>query len=247
MPLHSDTQKLIQKVEKLSGRLVHVSEDQELKVMATITPARGIAPAHFLRYRPDTRSVDYLVAYQLGFLMRLFSCPAEERWEVVATREEQQRGIEAMGMTNFATDIAQSMIDQIVIQMRSFSVGARVDDWIWKNLPDLWTQQEQAIRSQLAENEQALVPAVRKRFPKQLIDANSVMNAAYAVAWGEVLGEPRYTIPFKALGYGVKANELLEILKETPEDPRADRELIERWAKCLGLDGAFHFELHSLT
>jgi uncharacterized protein YmfQ (DUF2313 family) len=51
----------------------------------------------------------------------------------------------------------------------------------------------------------------------------------------------------KALGYGGKAKELLEILEQVPDDPRADRDLIERWAKCLGLDGAFHFELHSLT
>lgn len=58
MPLHPATQQLINKVEDLSGRLVHVTEDPELKVMATISPARDIAPAHFLRYRPGTRAVD---------------------------------------------------------------------------------------------------------------------------------------------------------------------------------------------
>jgi hypothetical protein len=79
MPLHPATQQLIRNVEKLSGRLVHVTEDSELTTMATISPARGIAPAHFLRYRPGTRAVDYLVAYQLGFLVRLFSCPVDER------------------------------------------------------------------------------------------------------------------------------------------------------------------------
>ena len=29
--------------------------------MATIRAARGIAPTHFLRYRPGTRAVDYLL------------------------------------------------------------------------------------------------------------------------------------------------------------------------------------------
>ena len=246
MPLHPATQQLIRKVEELSGRLVHVTEDPQLKVMATISTARGTAPAHFLRYRPGTRAVDYLVAYQLGFLVRLFSCPVEERWEVFGNPEEEQIGIEALDLTGFPQDFARSMVGNLVTQLRTYSVGARVDDWIWKNLPELWPQQEHSIRSQLAENAKALAPEIRQKFPKPLLDANTAMNAAFATAWGEVLGEPQFAIPFKALGYAGKAKELLEILEDTPDDPCADRELIERWAKCLGLDGSFHFELHSL-
>jgi hypothetical protein len=33
MPLHPESQQLIEEVEKLSGRMVHVTEDPELKVM----------------------------------------------------------------------------------------------------------------------------------------------------------------------------------------------------------------------
>ena len=247
MPLHPATQRLIRNVEELSGRLVHVTEDPELKVLATISTARGSAPAHFLRYRPGTRAVDYLVAYQLGFLVRLFSCPEEERWEVFGNPEDEQTGIAALELTGFPPDFARSMVGNLVTQLRTYSVGARVDDWIWKNLPELWPQQEHSIRTQLAENAKALAPEIRQKFPKPLLDANTAMNAAFAKAWGEVLGEPQFAIPYKALGYAGKAKELLEILEDAPDDPCADRVLIERWAKCLGLDGSFHFELHSLT
>lgn len=72
MPLQPETCQIIKEVENLSGRPVHVTADPELKVMSTISAARGSSPAHFLRYRPGTRAVDYLVAYQLGFLLRLF-------------------------------------------------------------------------------------------------------------------------------------------------------------------------------
>lgn len=98
MPLHPAVQQLIRKVEDLSGRLVHVTEDPELKVMAVITTARGSVPVHFLRYRPGTRAVDYLVAYQLGFLVRLFSCPAADRWDVVSSAAEQEAGIRLLGL-----------------------------------------------------------------------------------------------------------------------------------------------------
>ena len=244
MTLHPDTQELIRKIEELSGRMVHVTEDPELKVMATVSTARGAAPAFFLRYRPGTRAVDYLVAYQLQFLVRMFTCPAGERWDLMATAEEKQTGIELMGLTAMTPDFAESMTGSVMVQLRTFAVGARVDDWIRKNLPSLREQQEQAIRTQLAEHERALAPEIRSRFPKALLDANTAMNAAFAMAWGGVLGEPRFAIPFKALGYGKKAEELLEILKNTPDDPRSDRILIEQWAQTLGLTGSFHFEPH---
>lgn len=244
MPLHPDTQGLIRKIENLSGKMVHVTEDPELKVMATISTARGAAPAHFLRYRPGTRAVDYLVAYQLQFLVRMFTCPAGERWDLMATAKEKQTGIELMGLTGMPPDFAESMTGRVIVQLRTFAVGARVDDWIRNNLPSLREQQDQAIRTQLAEHEATLTPEIRARFPKPLLDANTAMNAAFAMAWGEVLGEPRFTIPFRALGYGKKAEELLEILKNSPDDPRSDRNLIEQWAHSLGLTGSFHFEPH---
>ena len=247
MPLHPDAQRMIRKVEELSGRLVHVTEDPELRMMATISIARGDTPAHFLRYRPGTRAVDCLVAHQLGFLVRLFSCPAGDRWVVMSTAAEEQAGIRAMGLGGSPPDHARTMGARIVTQLRTYAIGIRVDDWIWENLPDLRDQQEHSILSQLAENARSLAPEFRHKFPKPLVDANTAMNAAYAVTWGEVLQEPRFTIPFKALGYGAKAAELLAILRETPDDPRADRSLIERWAAIVGLAGAFHFEPLLLT
>jgi hypothetical protein len=247
MPLHPESQQLIQEVENLSGRMVHVTEDPELKVMATITTARGTSPAHFLRYRPGTRAVDYLVAYQLGFLVRLFSCPAEERFEVMASPAEQEVGVKALGLGDLPPDFARSMVDHIVVQLRTYSVGFRVDQWIRSHCPGLREQQEHSIRSQLAENAQALGPEVRERFPKGLLDANTAMNAAYAMAWGGILGDPRHAIAFKALGYAGKATELLALIREIPDTPGADRTLIEGWAQALGLGGSFHFQPHCFS
>ena len=247
MPLHPAAQQMIRKVEELSGRPVHVAEDPDLKVMAAITTARGSAPAHFLRYRPGTRAVDYLVAYQLGFLVRLFSCPAEGRWDVVSSAAEQEAGVRVMGLDEYPRDFAAPMVGQLVVQLRSYSVGARVDDWILNHLPELREQQEQAVRTQLDEGGRALSPEIRKRLPKALVDANSIINAAYAVHWGGFLNDGRFQIPFKALGYEAKARDLLLALEEIPDEPAADRALISQWAESLGLTGTFHFQPHLLT
>ena len=242
MPLAPEVQQLIQQVEQLSNRPVHVMEETNLKARATVTPARRGAPGHIVRFRPGSPSLDYLVASQLQFLIRTFTCPAAERWDIVSTDTERDLGIKAMGLGEFEEPIARMMISSIITQLRTYSIGFRVDDWIWKNLPGLREQQETEIRSQLAENERALKPETRQKFPKPLVDANSSMNALYATLWGVRLHETRFVIPFVAMGYRGKVSELRAVLDETPDDPVCDRMLIERWAPVVGLSGSFHFK-----
>ena len=242
MPFAPEVQQLIEQVEAISERPVHVMEEANLKARATVTPARSGAPAHMIRFRPGSASLDYLVASQLMFLIRTFSCPAADRWDIVSTNGEQDAGIAVMGLGIFSDSVARQMISIIITQLRTYSIGFRVDEWIWNNLPGLRQQQETEICSQLSENERALAPETRQRFPKPLVDANSTMNALYATFWGEMLREPRFAIPFVAVGYRSKAAELRTILNEIPDEPTNDRMLIERWAAVLGLSESFHFK-----
>ena len=242
MPFAPEVQQLIEQVERISERPVHVMEETDLKARATVTPARSGAPAHMIRFRPGSPSLDYLVASQLQFLIRTFSCPAADRWDIVSTNGEQDAGIAAMGLGTFSDPFARQMISIIITQLRTYSIGFRVDEWIWNNLPGLRQQQETEIRSQLSENERALAPETRQRFPRAIVDSNSAMNALYATFWGEMLREPRFAIPFMAIGYRGKAAELSAILNEIPDEPTNDRMLIERWAAVLGLSGSFHFK-----
>jgi hypothetical protein len=54
MPLHPEAQQLIKQIEELSGRTIHVTEDPELKVMATITTARALGLEKGLHNYPVT-------------------------------------------------------------------------------------------------------------------------------------------------------------------------------------------------
>ncbi len=238
-----EVQQLIQQVEQLSNRPVHVMEESDLRGKGHGDACASVEPlAHFVRYRPGSPSLEYLVASQLLFLIRTFTCPAADRWDIVSTDAEQEVGIKAMGMGDFQEQFAKIMISSIITQLRTYSIGFRVDDWIWKNLPALREQQETEIRSQLAENERALKPETRAKFPKPLVDANTSMNALHATLWGERLHETRFVIPFVAMGYRSKVAELRGILDELPDEPENDRIMIERWATVIGLSGSFHFK-----
>ncbi|MBC8347846.1 MAG: hypothetical protein H8E24_04405 [Verrucomicrobia bacterium] len=76
MPLSQPIQEIIAKTEQLSGRSVVVREDPALQNLATVSIARGASPFHLVRYKPGGASVNYLIAYQLCFIVRMFSCRA---------------------------------------------------------------------------------------------------------------------------------------------------------------------------
>lgn len=67
MPFSPEVQQLIQQVEQLSARPVHVAEETGMKMRATVTPARGGAPAHMVRFKQDSPSPGYLLASRLMF------------------------------------------------------------------------------------------------------------------------------------------------------------------------------------
>lgn len=120
----------------------------------------------------------------------------------------------------------------------------RIDTWIRTRFPELRAEQDTSVQNQLADNEKALSPDIRSQFAKVLVDANSSMNAAYAKFWSKQFAEPRYQLPFKALGYNSPADQLLGALDTIPDEPTADRQLIEHWAEKLGLSTYCHFQSH---
>lgn len=124
MPFAPEVQQLIQHVEGLSNRPVHVMEDADLRVRATVTPARLGVPGHIVRFRPGSPSLDYLVASQLQFLVRTFTCPAADRWDIVSTDAERDVGINAMGLGDFEEPFARMMIGSIITQLRTYSIGS---------------------------------------------------------------------------------------------------------------------------
>ncbi|NDJ14611.1 MAG: hypothetical protein EBY17_26010, partial [Acidobacteriia bacterium] len=80
MSLLPSTQSIIERLETLSQRPVHITEDAAMDLVADIKIARGTQPFHLLRYRPTgSKPADYIIAYQCGLALRTFEIPPEQR------------------------------------------------------------------------------------------------------------------------------------------------------------------------
>lgn len=123
MPFSPETQQIIAEVERLSGRPVHVEEDASLKTLAQVTPARGVSPAHFVRYQPGNPAADYLVAYKLGFVARLFSCPPEQRFDLISTPEEDRVAVAELGLTGVGEPLTTFLRSSLLTQLRTCPVS----------------------------------------------------------------------------------------------------------------------------
>ena len=110
MPFAPEVQQLIRQVEESSGLPVHVAEDPAMRLRASVTPARHGSPVHWVRFKPGSSALDYLVASQLVFLQRSLELPEADRWEIAATPAEQARGIRTMGLDGFDDGFARNMV-----------------------------------------------------------------------------------------------------------------------------------------
>ena len=70
-----ETTDVLNQVEERSGTPVEITTDPSLPTYARIKIARGSATHHILTYNPTKPGVDYHIAYQCGFVLRLFENP----------------------------------------------------------------------------------------------------------------------------------------------------------------------------
>lgn len=91
MTLREVTRTVIKFVEDTSGCPVVVNEDRSLMTLAASSIARGANRIHSISFNPSAVSeLDYLICYQCGFILRLFSIPAAARFDLAGTAKGRQ-------------------------------------------------------------------------------------------------------------------------------------------------------------
>jgi hypothetical protein len=151
---------MLQTIETLSGRPVEFKPDSSLSLRATLQLARNGAPAHVLRYRPSNDPLDYWVAYQAGYLLRLLELPTSERFDFSGTGLAGDRVHELLtaGLTlteaerSEAPGFANAVAHWAMVNLRSYAIGLRIDRWIAEEYPSLKAMQRQGMDAIQEEN-----------------------------------------------------------------------------------------------
>ena len=240
--LRPETMGILQRVEALSGRPVDFRPDSSLSLKASLRMARNGAPAHVLQYRPSNDPIDYWVAYQAGFALRLFELPPAERFDFAGTGQgtEQVEALLKTGQPLTAIDtadvpkFAQLTLHWALMNLRSFAIGMRIDQWIADEYPALKDTQAAGVDSLQQENLQLLSKRVGNlSVPVPLL----APVAAYALFADRLLGKGVYAIPYRAAGVLEPGKELLCISDSIGSEPNHDRALVDAWAASIGMSG----------
>lgn len=234
------TKDILDQVERKTGKSVQFMRDDSLKILATLQMARNGAEFHVLRYQPSDEPIDYLVAYQAGFVLRLFENEPDQRFDFSpapssgAAVKDLISAVQPLSdgdrdrLPQFADFVAQWAL----MNLRSLPIGMRIDRWIAEQYPTLAELQRSSITFQQQQNANILSYQVGKlSVPTNLMAA----NAAYALFADRLLEEDTFSIPYRAAGFASQGANLLEVWDETPQDASHDCRLVDLWAKAMGM------------
>lgn len=226
-----------------------MQSDPEFAGHATIRIARDDQPAHVLLHKQEHDAVlPYLVAFQCLLALRTIEADSSARFDLSST-SNMADDVLKLTQTHAATnsDIPQHAIPQLAsqlgngigLQLRSFPIALRVDKQIFDEHPELHQLQRKSVELQIQEAMHALSPQIKKIAPPELIRANASMSAAYTQFWAKLWDEPTISTPFAAAGYQEIGQTLISLNDSIPSDHDHDRELVDGWAKALGIDRWF--------
>jgi hypothetical protein len=232
-------------VERETGYPVQLVEEPGLPVLSRVRVAHEGAPLHSVSFRPaQDESVDYLICYQCGFVLRLFDNPPNARYQFVPAErgraairtliaDQGSRGANRRRGAPQLEDPAATLLGGLVERLYAVPVGLRVAEWILENHPELEAGQRLAVMQEVTDAQATLQPQVRESMPAPVFDALQALNAAQAIYWADQHGLRELASPFRAAGYQRAGRALLDIWRDSPGDPAQDRELVNRWASEL--------------
>jgi hypothetical protein len=245
-------QQFIERVEEASGKPVILLKDSNFAGHATIKIASKDQPAHLLRYKPEQESVlPYLVAYECESALRTIQADPASQFNLASKPNMLPEVLELMQRHHQGKDdIPSHLVPQLAkqfgnglgLQLRSMPITMRVDKLIHDAHPELSELQHESIDRQLQENMGALSPRAKVLSPDEIIKPNATMNAAFAKFFAELWNAPMVFAPYVAAGYGDAASTLFALHEQIPASSSHDRELVDAWAKCTGLDRWFETE-----
>lgn len=238
------TAEILARVEQVSGHPVILVRDTTLTTLATVKPATRQQPSHIVRYRDDPAPAAYQIAFECGFLLRLFALPPAERVQLIGTAAARQtvardlRQLRADLGSPTVEHVTDLIYDGLMLQLRSCGPGIEVDSRLFAQYPALRELQAATMTQQAHTNAATLNPDLDRQFPRTVVQASRAMNSAYALFAAELLGRPHLAVPYQSAGLEPVGRELLAALfTDSGAAGTPDRQIITAWAHTLGLSG----------
>ena len=247
LPLLDVTHEFLALVEKETGYPVKLLENPNLPTFAKVHMARGNVPAHFVYYKPTRdESLDYMICFECGFVLRLFENPPDHRFSLGGTTEGEHEVLSMLSgpggaLTKFGLQPAQleqmasTFFSGLMTHLRSIPVGMRIADWILANYPALHSSQRVTVLKELADAKASMQPRIREMTPERIFRPTVAINAAYAMFWADKYGMRELAGPYRFGRYESDGSALLKIWQQIPSDPFHDNDLIDRWGEKLRL------------
>lgn len=242
-----ETVSLLEHLKEQSGYPVSCVDDPSLKTAATVSMGSPDRPIHIIRFRPNEPFIDYLIAVQASYAIRLFSTPPDKRFQLSATESyREQVCIEVKRLNpnlneRLVGELGSQLFDGLMLQVRSCPTGILVDLWLYRDYPGLRSQQAQHLLSQCQENVKCLSGTYDLSFPEKIVRGNRAMNAAHAFFASDLLQQPHLIVPYRAVGLEKIALSLLKEVTAQPIDVFDDRALITAWGDQLGISDWFRW------
>lgn len=246
MKIREVTRKVIASLEEKSGYLVTVVKNSSLPTLATIRIARGNIPTHILSYKPGTKNEtpDFAICWQCAFALRMYEYPPDQRF-LIGSNPEGERALDAImkAPTGYAQKLRlneeqlevlkQQLLSGLITHLRSVPIGLRVSETLTLDYLELLELENLHVDKELAIGNESLSASVKEMFPAEIYNPTHYINAAYALFWSTRLEKPEIVNPYRLEGFERSGQQLLNIYKSVPSDPRHDYELIDCWAEYL--------------
>jgi len=212
--------------------------------------ARGDLPFHFISYRPVAgEEPDYLISYQCGLILRKFAVPQDRRMDMVPSKQglDTTMRLLADGIgkrlelnREQLAGLQRQLLDGLMVHLLSVPTGLRVGAWLLADHPELADLQKQHVLREIRTNRETLSSEIKQTFPVKIYDSTHAISAAYALYWADRLGDPQIAAPWTG-DHRQAGKDLVKILVELPDNPAADKDLVDRWADRLNLAGWYEW------
>ncbi len=238
----ASTQSLLDEATAFTGRGFDIVFDDSLPVDSSVRiGGREGRDNHEIVLRRPGDENNYLIAWQAAFVLHQYRTPETEHANLkpnaayLASIKNELLSMHPSIPLSQREAFTDHVIGGVLTQLRSVPIGMLIDFQLHRDYAELHAVQQHSLTQQVVEHI-ACLQLTPEMFPRTLVRANQVMNAAQALMVAELFDIPGLFEPYRTVGMEAAAALLLEPCMQQIFDGTTDRELIDAWGRTLGLE-----------